>query len=132
MSGWPLITPRLRLRRWTDGDEEPMAAINRDPEVIRYLNRPVDERAVHAFFGVVADHWDRHAFGFYAVESREAENAGQSLASSASPTRRFFPSWPSDRSSAGAWPGRHGGRDWPPRPPPRRAMMPSTASALES
>ena len=54
-----------------------MAAINRDPEVTRYLNRPVDEQAVEAFFGVVSDHWDRHGFGFYAVESREPGSDGR-------------------------------------------------------
>ncbi len=54
-----------------------MAAINRDPDVIRYLNRPVDEQAVRAFFGLLLDHWDRHGFGFYAVESRAGDTAGQ-------------------------------------------------------
>jgi len=54
-----------------------MAAINRDPEVTRYLNRPVDEPAVEAFFGVMAEHWARHGFGAYAVESREGDLAGR-------------------------------------------------------
>ena len=72
-----LLTPRLRLRRWRAEDEPPMAAINRDPEVTRYLNRPVDEDAVRAFFGLVNDHWDQHGFGFYALESREPDHAGQ-------------------------------------------------------
>ena len=53
-----------------------MAAINRDPEVTRYLNRSVDEQAVSAFLAVVADHWERHGFGFYAVESREPGHHG--------------------------------------------------------
>lgn len=77
LSGDEPITPRLRLRRWRGEDAEAMAAINRDPEVTRYLNRPVDEQAVEAFFGVVSDHWDRHGFGFYAVESREPESEGR-------------------------------------------------------
>lgn len=74
-----LITPRLRLRRWRPEDEAPMAAINRDPEVTRYLNRPVDAKAVGAFFGVIASHWDDHGFGFYAAESREPESRGRLL-----------------------------------------------------
>jgi RimJ/RimL family protein N-acetyltransferase len=45
-----------------------MAAINRDPEVTRYLNRQVDPPAVHAFFDLVVDHWREHGFGFYAVD----------------------------------------------------------------
>ncbi len=72
-----LITPRLRLRRWRGEDAEAMAAINRDPEVTRFLNRPVDEPAVEAFFGVVTDHWNEHGFGFYAVESRETGDGGR-------------------------------------------------------
>jgi len=64
-----LITPLLRLRRWRGEDAEAMAAINRDPEVTRFLNRPVDDLAVQTFFGVVTDHWNEHGFGFYAIES---------------------------------------------------------------
>jgi RimJ/RimL family protein N-acetyltransferase len=58
-----LITARLRLRRWRLEDKEPMAAINRDPEVTRYLNRPVDEDAVESFFGLVVEHWSTLALG---------------------------------------------------------------------
>jgi len=54
-----------------------MAAINRDPNVTRYLNRPVDEPAVQAFFGVVTDPWNEHGFGFYAVESGEPGGEGR-------------------------------------------------------
>jgi RimJ/RimL family protein N-acetyltransferase len=44
-----ISTPRLRLRCWRPEDEAAMAEINRDTEVTRYLNRPVDEEAVAAF-----------------------------------------------------------------------------------
>lgn len=53
-----------------------MIAINRDPEVQRYLNRPVSEAALHAFHGQLVEHWERHGFGLYAVESWEAGEAG--------------------------------------------------------
>ncbi len=46
-----------------------MAAINRDHEVTRYLNRPVED-AVTAFAGIALDHWSTHGFGFWAVELR--------------------------------------------------------------
>ena len=49
-----LTTSRLRLR--PPEDEQMMAAINVDPEVTRYLNRPVDEDAVTAFAGIVLNH----------------------------------------------------------------------------
>ena len=66
-----LGTQRLLLRRWRAEDELAMARINRDPEVGRYLNRPVDEAAVAGFFGVMTGHWERHGFGPWALESRE-------------------------------------------------------------
>lgn len=34
-----------------------MAAINRDTEVTRYLNRPVEAHAVATFCDVVTEHW---------------------------------------------------------------------------
>jgi RimJ/RimL family protein N-acetyltransferase len=77
---WPvdeLGTPRLLLRRWRAEDEPAMAQINRDPEVGRYLNRPVDEAAVAAFFGLMTGHWERHGFGPWALESREPGLVGR-------------------------------------------------------
>jgi RimJ/RimL family protein N-acetyltransferase len=54
-----------------------MAAINRDPCVTRYLNRPRDEREIVAFHDRVIDHWRRYGFGFYAVEVRRGPLAGE-------------------------------------------------------
>jgi RimJ/RimL family protein N-acetyltransferase len=61
-------TARLLLRRWRPEDEAPMAAINHDPEVTRFLNRPVDEASVQGFHGAVVAHWEQHGFGVGAVE----------------------------------------------------------------
>lgn len=66
-----LRTERLLLRRWRSDDEFAMARINRDPEVGRYLNRPVDEPAIAAFYGLVGEHWDSHGFGPWALELLE-------------------------------------------------------------
>ena len=64
-------TDRVLLRRWGPEHDMVMAAINRDPEVGRYLNRPVDEGAVAAFHGQVVAHWEAHGFGPWAVQSIE-------------------------------------------------------------
>lgn len=56
-----------------------MARINRDPEVGRYLNRPVDEKAVAAFFGQIREHWERFGFGPWALESLEPGLEGRFL-----------------------------------------------------
>jgi RimJ/RimL family protein N-acetyltransferase len=66
-----ILTPRLRLRGWRAEDEPAMRAINEDEEVSRYLNRPVDDRALDGFLAAVVEHWTAHGFGAYAVESRE-------------------------------------------------------------
>lgn len=71
-----LRTARLLLRPWQPRDEAPMTAINRHPEVQRYLNRPVTEAALAAFHGILVEHWERHGFGLFAVESREAGSEG--------------------------------------------------------
>lgn len=94
-----------------------MAPVNRDPDVTRYLNLPVDEQAVDAFFGVVSAHWDEHGFGFWALESRELSSQGRFLGSSAWRTRRSHPSWPRDLSSAGGLVDRRGDGGWPRKPP---------------
>jgi RimJ/RimL family protein N-acetyltransferase len=56
-----------------------MARINRDPEVGRYLNRPVDEAAVAAFYGLMIGHWEQHGYGPWALESTEPATAGRFL-----------------------------------------------------
>jgi RimJ/RimL family protein N-acetyltransferase len=71
-----LRTERLALRRWRAADEAAMLAINSDPEVTRYLNRPIDRAATAAFHARVQEHWAEHGFGFYAVESCEQGIAG--------------------------------------------------------
>ncbi len=67
-----LVTDRLVLREWQPADAPLMAAINTDPEVTRYLNRPVDAAAVEAFYDVVTRHWQTHGFGPWVVEARDA------------------------------------------------------------
>lgn len=56
-----------------------MARINRDPEVGRYLNRPVDDAAVAGFYGLMVGHWQSHGFGPWAIESAEPGLEGRFL-----------------------------------------------------
>jgi len=69
--GEELLTERLRLRRWRPEDEAPMSAVNRDPEVARYLNAATDERSLAAFHGRVLEHWATYGYGWWAVELRD-------------------------------------------------------------
>ena len=72
-------TERLLLRRWRPEDEPVMARINRHPEVGRYLNRPADDAAVAAFYGMITGHWASHGFGPWALESLESAARGELL-----------------------------------------------------
>jgi RimJ/RimL family protein N-acetyltransferase len=74
-----LQTPRLLLRQWRASDEEAIAAINSDPEVTRYLNRPIGPAASRAFFATVQAHWQEYGYGFWAAESREPKRVGRLL-----------------------------------------------------
>lgn len=63
-------TPRLLLRRWTDDDLAPMAEINSDPEVMRWIG----DGSVRDLDGTAEDierweeEWDEEGFGIFAVE----------------------------------------------------------------
>jgi RimJ/RimL family protein N-acetyltransferase len=63
-------TPRLILRRWHDDDLVPMAEINADPQVMRWIRdgsvRDLDQTA-----GDIErweEEWDEEGFGLFAVE----------------------------------------------------------------
>jgi RimJ/RimL family protein N-acetyltransferase len=64
-----ILTARLRLRGWREGDVERMAAIYAHPDVTRYL-RPLDLDGTRRQLMGFVDHWDEHGFGLWAVEER--------------------------------------------------------------
>ncbi|MFE2296605.1 GNAT family N-acetyltransferase [Streptomyces sp. NPDC059445] len=63
-------TPRLLLRRWYDDDLAPMADINADPAVMRWIGdgsvRDLDATAEE--MERWEDEWDDEGFGIFAVE----------------------------------------------------------------
>jgi RimJ/RimL family protein N-acetyltransferase len=67
-------TERLVLRRFRDADAEPFAAINGDPEVMRYIadGRPLDPAASDALLQRIAREWAERGHGLWAVEERSA------------------------------------------------------------
>ncbi|MFI5835886.1 GNAT family N-acetyltransferase [Micromonospora sp. NPDC051300] len=69
----PLETARLRLRRWRGEDLDGLAAVNAQPEVMRYIHdgRTLDRAATAERLAAYARHWDEHGFGLYAAELRE-------------------------------------------------------------
>jgi RimJ/RimL family protein N-acetyltransferase len=64
------VTARLRLHPWSAAFDAGFAAMNSDPEVMRYLTGAVpmttdESRALSERF---AAHWDEHGFGLWAAE----------------------------------------------------------------
>lgn len=66
----PPSTARLTLRRWTAGDREPFAALNADPEVMRYFPAALDREASDRLADYADGCFDRLGFGLSAVEQR--------------------------------------------------------------
>ena len=61
-------TDRLLLRRWTDADRPPFAAMNADPRVMEHLQGLMSPEASGAFVDRIERHWDEHGWGLWAVE----------------------------------------------------------------
>ena len=61
-------TERLWLRQWRDEDWAPFAALNADPEVMRYFPSTVDERESNAFAYRQAALLEVRGWGLWAVE----------------------------------------------------------------
>ncbi|HKD96660.1 MAG TPA: GNAT family N-acetyltransferase [Micromonosporaceae bacterium] len=68
-----LVTPRLVLRGWRDGDIPALAAINADPEVMRYIGAgtPLDADRTAADVEAYRRLWADRGFGRFAVVLRE-------------------------------------------------------------
>ncbi|MET8772195.1 GNAT family N-acetyltransferase [Streptomyces sp. NPDC004658] len=67
-----LETPRLILRRWRAEDVAPMAAINADPEVMRWIRDGSvrDEQQSRDGIRAWEREWESAGFGLFAVEVR--------------------------------------------------------------
>lgn len=63
-----LVTERLLLRPWKDADREPFAAMNADPEVMRYFESTQPTAASDAFVDRINAGFVAEGFGLWAVE----------------------------------------------------------------
>lgn len=72
MGGPELSTPRLLLRRWRPADLEPFAAINNDPQVMRYFPAPLDRAGSDALVEAIEAEFERRGFGLWALEQRSS------------------------------------------------------------
>jgi uncharacterized membrane protein YkvA (DUF1232 family) len=64
-------TARLVLRRWRDEDRDPFAAMNADPEVMRYFPRPLTRDESDSLVDRIEARFEADGIGQWAVERRE-------------------------------------------------------------
>jgi RimJ/RimL family protein N-acetyltransferase len=61
-------TERLLMRRWRDADRRPFAAMNADPEVMRYFPAMLDRGASDEHLDRMEALFERQGFGLWALE----------------------------------------------------------------
>src|ERR1019366_634885 len=61
-------TDRLLMRRWQDSDREPFAALNADPETIRFFPATLDRAASDAMVDRLEELFDKQGYGLWALE----------------------------------------------------------------
>ena len=68
------------MRRWREDDRAPFAAMNADPEVMRYFPAPLDRAASDALVDRIEDLFGRQGFGLWALEVAGPEPGHAELA----------------------------------------------------
>jgi RimJ/RimL family protein N-acetyltransferase len=63
-----ILTERLLMRRWRDSDRAPFAALNGDPETMRYFPGTLDRTTSDAFVEVIEARFAQHGYGLWALE----------------------------------------------------------------
>lgn len=61
-------TDRLQMRRWLESDREPFAALNADPETMRFFPATLDRLASDAFVDLIESRFEQQGYGLWALE----------------------------------------------------------------
>ncbi len=61
-------TGRLLMRRWRAADREPFAALNGDPETLKFFPATLDRAASDAFVDRIEKLFEQQGFGLWALE----------------------------------------------------------------
>ena len=65
-------TERLLMRRWSDLDRAPFAAMNADPDVMRYFPAALDRAESDQLIDRIDERFDQQGFGLWALEVLES------------------------------------------------------------
>jgi RimJ/RimL family protein N-acetyltransferase len=63
-----LETDRLLMRRWTEADREPFAALNGDPLTLQFFPTTLSRAESDAMVDRIETRFDEHGFGLWALE----------------------------------------------------------------
>ena len=119
-------TDRLLMRRWQESDRAPFAALNADPETMRFFPQTLDRAASDALIDRIETLFDQQGYGLWALEVAQT---GEFIGfTGLNPMPAGVPGAGASRS-AGGWPGTPGITATPPRRPGPRSRWRSTASA---
>lgn len=66
-----LTTDRLLLRPWRGADRAEFARMNADPRVMEFFPARLTRPESDAMLDRVSAHWEKHGFGWWALERRE-------------------------------------------------------------
>jgi RimJ/RimL family protein N-acetyltransferase len=61
-------TDRLLMRRWRDSDRGPFAALNGDPETLKFFPATLDRAASDALADRIEERFEQQGFGLWALE----------------------------------------------------------------
>jgi RimJ/RimL family protein N-acetyltransferase len=61
-------TDRLLMRRWRKSDRDPFAALNGDPETLKFFPATMDRAESDALVNRIEDSFERQGFGLWALE----------------------------------------------------------------
>jgi len=68
---YTIRTDRLVMRRWQDSDRDPFAALNADPETMRYFPATLDRADSDAMVDRIEGRFEEQGFGLWALEVSE-------------------------------------------------------------
>ncbi len=121
----PRRTERLVLRGWRDGDRDAWAAMNADPEVMRYFHDTVTREQSDAMLDRMDAAIEEQGWGLWALERQDTgELIGFTGLAVPVHDLPFTPCV----EVAGGWPARPGAGATPPRRRVRRCGWGSTRS----
>jgi RimJ/RimL family protein N-acetyltransferase len=63
-----ITTDRLLMRRWRDSDREPFAALNGDPDTLRFFPSTLTRAESDAFVDLIESRFELQGFGLWALE----------------------------------------------------------------